>query len=51
VRQFLLRGLAKVRMEWTWAAVSLNLRRMVARWRPKVQGLARSLAVATGRAN
>jgi transposase len=51
VRQFLLRGLAKVRMEWTWAAVALNLRRMAARWRSKVQGLDGSLAAATGRAN
>jgi transposase len=29
VRQFLLRGLRKVRMEWTWATTAFNLRKLV----------------------
>ena len=40
LRQFLLRGLAKVRIEWTWAALALNLRKMAVRWRQKVQAAA-----------
>lgn len=28
LRQFLLRGLRKVRMEWTWAALAVNLRKL-----------------------
>jgi transposase len=36
VRQFLLRGLRKVRVEWTWTALTFNLRKLagkVAKWR------------------
>ena len=29
LRQFLLRGLRKVRMEWTWASLTFNLRKLV----------------------
>ena len=47
VRQFLLRGLEKVRLEWTWAALALNLRKMAARWRQKVQALAVRAPAAT----
>jgi hypothetical protein len=51
VRQFLLRGLAKVRMEWTWAALALNLRKMAVLWRQKVQAAAAGPAAVTARAN
>jgi transposase len=49
VRQFLLRGLAKVRLEWTWAALALNLRKMAAQWRQKVHALGGSPAALAGR--
>ena len=29
IRQFLLRGLEKVKIEWTWAAVAFNLMKLV----------------------
>jgi transposase len=51
VRQFLLRGLAKVRIEWTWAALALNLRKMAVRWRQKVHPAAATLRGATVGAN
>jgi transposase len=51
VRQFLLRGLAKVRIEWTWAALALNLRKMAVRWRQKVHGAAPIPRAATVVAN
>ena len=40
VRQFLLRGLRKVRVEWTWTALTFNLRKLarkVAQWREEMQ--------------
>jgi len=33
LRQFLLRGLRKVRMEWTWAVLAVNLRKLAGQWR------------------
>jgi hypothetical protein len=51
VRQFLLRGLEKVRIEWTWAALALNLRKMAARWRQKVHAAAATPRAATVGAN
>jgi hypothetical protein len=32
LRQFLLRGLRKVRMEWTWTALTFNLRKLTHKW-------------------
>ena len=33
LRQFLLRGLEKVKTEWRWACTAFNLGKLVARWR------------------
>jgi transposase len=51
VRQFLLRGLEKVRVEWTWSALAMNLRKMAAQWRQRVQALAARAGAATAAAN
>lgn len=48
LRQFLLRGLEKVRTEWTWAATAFNVGQLVrelARLRAKFAALASDAAI------